>query len=129
MSQCQAPPNSSLQRKQVAVIWTTQGLSAQASGSFYLSACLSVFLSLCVCMRCWLPACPPISQSVSPDLPCHALASHKPLSLKYRETFLTVSGHFKIDKTKVLKPCGSLMRVKSTAECSRGAFCNTFDLH
>ena len=29
-----------------------------------------------------------------------------------------LSGHSKIDKTKVLKPCGSLMQVKSTAECS-----------
>ena len=44
-------------------------------------------------------------------------------------TVKPVSGHPKIDKTKVLKPCGSLMQVKSTAECSRGAFCNTFDLH
>ena len=24
---------------------------------------------------------------------------------------------------------GSLMKVKSNAECSLGAFCNTFDLH
>ena len=31
----------------------------------------------------------------------------------------------KIDKTKVFKPCGSLKQVKSTAECSMGAFCNT----
>ena len=38
-------------------------------------------------------------------------------------------GHLKIDKTKVFKPCGSLMQVKSTAECSTGAFCITFDLH
>ena len=34
---------------------------------------------------------------------------------------LTLSCHSKIDKTKVLKPCDSLMQVK--------AFCNTFDLH
>ena len=34
----------------------------------------------------------------------------------------------KIDKTKVLTSCGSLMQVKSTAECSTGAFCNTFGL-
>ena len=40
-----------------------------------------------------------------------------------------LSSHSKIDKTKVLKPCGSLMQVKNTAECSTGAFCNTFDLH
>ena len=29
-----------------------------------------------------------------------------------------LSGHSKIDKTKVLKPCGSLMQVKRIAECS-----------
>ena len=40
-----------------------------------------------------------------------------------------LSGHSKIDKAKVLKPCGSLMQVKGTAECSTGAFCNAFDLH
>ena len=35
-----------------------------------------------------------------------------------------LSGHSKTCKTKVLKTDGSLMQVKSTAEC-----CNTFDLH
>ena len=40
-----------------------------------------------------------------------------------------LSGHSKIDKTKVLKTNGNLMKVKSIAECSLGAFCNTFDLH
>ena len=41
-----------------------------------------------------------------------------------------LSDHLKIDKTKVLKTKGSsLMKVKSIAECSLGAFCNTFDLH
>ena len=40
-----------------------------------------------------------------------------------------LSEHSKIDKTKVLKTNGSLMKVKSIAECSLGAFCNTFDLH
>ena len=39
------------------------------------------------------------------------------------------SGHSKIDKTKVLKTNGSLMKAKRIAECSDGAFCNTFDLH
>ena len=51
----------------------------------------------------------------------------------YLESSYTVkpvlSGHSKIDKTKVLKTNGSLMKVKSFAECSLGAFCNTFDLH
>ena len=40
-----------------------------------------------------------------------------------------ISGHSKIDKTKVLKRNGSLMKVESIAECSLRAFCNTFDLH
>ena len=40
-----------------------------------------------------------------------------------------LSGHSKIGKTKVLKTNGSLMKVESIAECSLGAFCNTFDLH
>ena len=40
-----------------------------------------------------------------------------------------LSSHSKRDKTKVLKPCSTLMQVKSTAECSTGAFCITFDLH
>ena len=35
----------------------------------------------------------------------------------------------KIDKTKVSKTNGSLMKVESIAECSKRAFCNTFDLH
>ena len=41
----------------------------------------------------------------------------------------TVSGHSKIDKTKTLMTSSSLMKVESIAECSLGAFCNTFDLH
>ena len=40
-----------------------------------------------------------------------------------------LSGHSKIDKTKVVKTNGSLMKVESIAECSLGAFCNTFYLH
>ena len=40
-----------------------------------------------------------------------------------------LSGHSKIEKKKVLKTNGSLMKVKTIAECSLGAFCNTFDLH
>ena len=39
-----------------------------------------------------------------------------------------LSSQSKIDKTKVLKTDGSLMQVESFAECSLGAFCNTFDL-
>ena len=40
-----------------------------------------------------------------------------------------LSGHSKIDKTKVLKTNSSLIKVESIAECSLGAFCNTFDVH
>ena len=40
-----------------------------------------------------------------------------------------LSGHSKIDKTKILKKNCSLMKVESIAECSIEAFCNTFDLH
>ena len=39
------------------------------------------------------------------------------------------SDHSKIDKTKVLKANYSLIKVESIAECSLGAFCNTFDLN
>ena len=42
---------------------------------------------------------------------------------------LVLNGHSKINKTKVVKTNGSLMKVESIAECSLGAFCNTFDLH
>ena len=40
-----------------------------------------------------------------------------------------LSGHSKIDKTKVLKTNGGLMKAESIAECSLEAFCNTFYLH
>ena len=40
-----------------------------------------------------------------------------------------LSSHSKIEKKKVLKTCGSLVQVRSIAECSCGAFCNTLDLH
>ena len=40
-----------------------------------------------------------------------------------------LNGHSKIDNTKSLKSNGNLMKVESIAECSLGAFCNTFDLH
>ena len=34
----------------------------------------------------------------------------------------------KLDKTRMLMTNVSLMKVESIAECSLGAFCNTFDL-
>ena len=48
--------------------------------------------------------------------------------------FITVKsvlrGHSKIDKTKVLQPCGSIMQVESNLQnVPLRAFCNTFDLH
>ena len=49
---------------------------------------------------------------------------------KKRDTVKPVlSDHSKIDKTKVFKTNGSLMKVESISECSLGAFCNTFDRH
>ena len=42
---------------------------------------------------------------------------------------LILRSHSIIDKPKVLKTNGSLMKVESIAECSLGAFCNIFDLH
>ena len=40
-----------------------------------------------------------------------------------------LSDYSKIDETKVIKIGGSLVQVESIAECSTGAFSNTFDLH
>ena len=37
-----------------------------------------------------------------------------------------LSGHLKIDKTKVLMENGSLMQVKSIAECSKGSILQYF---
>ena len=61
----------------------------------------------------------------------------RPESVSYKTSrhklFITVKpvlkGHSYLDKTKVFKTNGSLMKVESIAECSLGAFCNTFDLH
>ena len=64
---------------------------------------------------------------------CLTIAILLPHLLGLRYAYNTVkpvlSDHSKIDKTKVLKTNGGLMKVKSIAECSLGAFCNTFDLH
>ena len=48
---------------------------------------------------------------------------------KVRTIKPVLSGHSKIDKTKVFKTNGRLMQVESIAECSLGAFCNSFDLY
>ena len=63
------------------------------------------------------------------------LMGHKESNLKKKSlskivtTKPVLSGHSKIDKTKILKTNGSLIKVESISECSLGAFCNTFDLH
>ena len=55
-----------------------------------------------------------------------------PSKIKYTVQSV-LSGHLKIDKTKVLVENGSLMMVESIVELLQnaplGAFCNTFDLH
>ena len=55
--------------------------------------------------------------------------SHNEWYQYYCSNFYVFNGLSKIDKTKVLKTNGRLMKVESIAECSLGAFCNTFDLH
>ena len=40
-----------------------------------------------------------------------------------------LNGQSKEDKRKGFKTDNHLMQVKSIAECSGGAFCNTLDLH
>ena len=40
-----------------------------------------------------------------------------------------LSGHSKIDRTKILMTNGSLMKVKVLQNAPIGAFCNIFDLH
>ena len=40
-----------------------------------------------------------------------------------------LSVHSKIDKTKILMTNGSLMKVESIAECSKGSILQYFDLH
>ena len=55
--------------------------------------------------------------------------------IKMRQSYVkntvkaVLSGHSKIDKTTVLKTNGSLKKVESIEECSKRAFCNSFDLH
>ena len=64
---------------------------------------------------------------------CSAIGTRWSIEIWHVENSATVkpvlSGPSKIDKTKVLKTDGTLMQVESIAECSLGAFCNTFDLH
>ena len=51
-------------------------------------------------------------------MPCRSL-NPQTLSIEIKDTVKpALSGHLKIDKTKVLMENGSLMKVKSIAECS-----------
>ena len=52
-----------------------------------------------------------------------------PMSEKSITVKPVLSGHSKKTKNLVLKTDYCLMQVKSIAECSKRAFCNTFDLH
>ena len=48
-------------------------------------------------------------------------------SMSKRSTVKPVlSGHLKIDKTRVLMESGSLMKVESIAECSKGSILQYF---
>ena len=55
------------------------------------------------------------------------LVSQKKVTGIYSKTCLKRS--LKNRPNQGLKTIGSLMNVESIAECSLGAFCNTFDLH
>ena len=61
----------------------------------------------------------------------HGDLLHMPYRVKHALAYSkhVLSGHSKIDKIKVLMENGSLMKVESIAECSNGAFCNTYDLY
>ena len=99
--------------------------SFELEKKFYnLTACdlrLYLFLVLyqhviCDCILSWSPYCTSM----------HLHFVHCELFyVEYWNTMIPIlSGHSKIDKTKGLRPCGSLMHIKNTAE-----FCNTFDMH
>ena len=72
--------------------------------------------------------------AISPEASLHA-HTHKVVFLYIYTVKPVLIGHSKIDKTKIFKMTnGSLMKVESIAECciaecSLGAFHNTFDLH
>ena len=59
----------------------------------------------------------------------HKILVYIHLFIKKQAVKSVLSRNSKIDKTKIIKTNGSLMKVKSIAECSLGAVCNTFDLH
>ena len=65
------------------------------------------------------------------ELSCYSLTACDKRGYHTKQSTVkpVLSGLSKIDKIKVLKTNGSLMKVESIAECSLGAFCNTFDLH
>ena len=71
----------------------------------------------------------PVRFSLSPKVLLYLIHLKELFNLSQHTVKPVLSGHLKIDKTKILKKNGSLMKVESIAECSLGAFCNTSDLH
>ena len=74
------------------------------------------------------PLCPKFSSTIKNEYLKVIIQFHKMEGQVYTVKPV-LRGHSKIDKTKVLKTNGSLMKVESIAECFLGAFCNSFDLH
>ena len=73
-----------------------------------------------------------ITLNVLTHLPTAAHSFVRQVSESKTNTFVSktgLKGPLKKFITKVLKSNGSLMKVESIAECSLGAFCNTFNLH
>ena len=63
-----------------------------------------------------------VTYAISIKLLC--VGSNKLITIKP-----VLSGHSKEDRKLVFKTNYRLMQVKSIVECSKRAFCNTFDLH
>ena len=63
----------------------------------------------------------------------NALIKHSAILLTCIKRYSVLKSNFgfsfSIDKTDVLKTDYCIMKVESIAECSHGAFCNTFGLH
>ena len=71
----------------------------------------------------WFRICEPYYNIVTGDIVIPLTCMHSYIAVKP-----VLSGHSK-NRQKVLKTNGSLMKVRSIAECSLGAFCITFDLY
>ena len=76
------------------------------------------------------PISPKTLSSLFPNLMMFYTKFDQNWPTDFRDTVNPVlSGLSKIDKTKVLKTKGSLMKVKSIAECSPWSILQCFDLH